>query len=229
MEARLDNTIAVIPSYNEVRTIGEIVRGIISMGMTVLVIDDGSGDNTERVALDNGALVIRQKTNVGKGFSIRSGILHVLKKTNFEWMVILDGDGQHQVEDILALMDATKTPDVDIVLGNRMLETKNMPPVRYLTNKFMSWMLSKMCGQYLPDTQCGFRLFGREALGKMRLISDKYDIESEILIEAAKNDLKIRSVPIRTIYGEEVSEIHPGRDTIRFIKLILHYFSNTNK
>ena len=83
MGSRIDNTIVVIPSYNESRTIGEIVRSTVSMGMSVLVIDDGSQDNTERIALDNGAMVIRNTENKGKGRSVREGFRHVLDKTNF--------------------------------------------------------------------------------------------------------------------------------------------------
>jgi len=80
MAALIDNTIVVIPSYNESRTIGNIVLGIVNMGLSVLVIDDGSTDNTERVALDNGAMVIRHRQNLGKGFSVREGIKLFLKK-----------------------------------------------------------------------------------------------------------------------------------------------------
>jgi len=228
MESRNDNTIAVIPSYNEARTIGDIVQDIVGMGMSVLVIDDGSSDNTERAALDNGAMVIRHKQNRGKGVSLREGISYVLDKMNYEWMIMMDGDGQHHTEDIPILMKSTRLDEVDIVAGNRMLYTQTMPSLRYWTNRFTSWVLSMMCGQRIPDTQCGFRLIRTEALKKMKLKSKKYDIESEMLILAAENNLRIKSVPIRTIYGEETSEIHPVRDTIRFFKLILRHHFNSD-
>jgi glycosyltransferase involved in cell wall biosynthesis len=230
MEARIDNTIVVIPSYNEARTIGEIVRGVVRMGMTVLVIDDGSSDMTERIALDNGAMVIRHRDNLGKGFSIREGIRHVLEKTRFEWMIMMDGDGQHHTEDIVSLMKATfgDCGEVDIVTGNRMQETADMPPVRYLTNRFMSWVISGICGQFIPDTQCGYRLIRVNALRDLTLTSEKYDIESEMLMRIAGKGGKIASVPIRTIYGEETSDIHPARDTLRFFNLILTHHLRAN-
>jgi len=218
----------VIPSYNEYRTIGDIVRDIVKMGLSILVVDDGSSDNTERMALDNGALVIRNKQNLGKGLSVRQGIKYVLEKTNFEWMIIMDGDGQHHTEDIPALIKATHADGADLVIGNRMHETEAMPPARYWTNRFMSWVVSKMCRQYIPDTQCGYRLINVDALKKLKLTSKKYDIESEVLIQAAESGMKIRSVPIRTIYGEETSQINPVRDTIRFFILILKYHFNAN-
>lgn len=225
MGSKKDNTIVVMPSYNEARTIGSIVADIKAMGLSVFVIDDGSTDNTERVALDNGAMVVRHKKNLGKGFSVREGIKQVLTRTNFEWMIIMDGDGQHHPEDITVLMDASKDAQIDIVIGNRMLFTKTMPSVRYWTNRFTSWVVSRLCKQYIPDTQCGYRLIKVSSLKKLELTCKKYDIESEMLIQAAENGMRIKSVPIKTIYGEEVSAINPIRDTIKFCVLILkHHF-----
>jgi len=220
MEASTNNTIVVIPSYNEALTIGRIVRDITGRGFNVLVIDDGSSDNTRGEALDNGAMVIRNKENLGKGGSIRKGIRHVLDKMNYEWMVLMDGDGQHNPSDIPVFLNAAMQDGVDIVIGNRMTETKNMPRVRYLTNRFTSYLTSSICRQEIPDSQCGYRLIKIEALKGVTLSSDNYDIESEMLIEASRVGLKIISVPVQTIYGEEVSQIHPVRDTLRFFGLI---------
>ncbi|MDP8299538.1 MAG: glycosyltransferase family 2 protein [Candidatus Tantalella remota] len=223
MGSSKDNTIIIIPSYNEARSIGDIVRDIVRMGVSVLVIDDGSVDSTERIALDNGAMVLRHKKNIGKGFSVREGVDYVLKKTNFEWIIIMDGDGQHHTEDIPAFMAAARDDEVDLVIGNRMQRTETMPFLRYWTNRFMSWVISGMCRQYIPDTQCGYRLVRVESLKTLPLTSKKYDIESEMLIEAAESNMQIRSVSIQTIYGEEVSEINPIRDTIKFFTLILKF------
>ncbi len=223
MGASADNTIVMIPSYNEARTIGSIVRSLVRTGLDVLVIDDGSADNTERQALDNGAMVIRHKTNLGKGVSVRSGLQHILDKMNYEWIVMMDGDGQHHPEDVPVLMGATTDKETDIVIGNRMGQTSNMPSARYLTNKFTSWVLSKMCGQAIPDTQCGFRLLRADALRGLQLESDKYDIESEMIIQAASNGLKISSATVQTIYGDEYSRINPLRDTIKFFQLIIKH------
>ncbi len=228
MGAVKDNTIVVIPSYNEARSIGSVVDSIADMGLNVLVIDDGSTDNTERIALDNGAMVKRHRYNIGKGYSVREGIKYVLSKTNFEWVIIMDADGQHHAEDVPVLMNATMAEDVDLVIGNRMFETKDMPPVRYMTNRFMSWIISRMCGQQIPDTQCGYRLVKTEALKRLKLVSRKYDIESEMLIEAANLGMKMKSVPVRTIYGEEKSAIKPLRDTMKFLALLYRYYFKLN-
>ncbi|MFH1665650.1 MAG: glycosyltransferase family 2 protein [Candidatus Omnitrophota bacterium] len=221
MGSRTDNTVVIIPSYNEARTIGDIVKSVAKRGMSVFVIDDGSSDNTGRVALDSGAKVIRNEKNRGKGAAVRVGVTYVLEKTGFEWIVIMDGDGQHHTEDIPVLMDATRDGEADLVIGNRMMDTEKMPVVRYWTNRFTSWIISRLCGQYIPDTQCGYRIVKVSALRKMELLSEKYDIETEMLIEAAENNMKIRSAPVQTIYGDEVSEIHPVYDTLRFCALIV--------
>ena len=223
MGSSKDNTIIIIPSYNEARSIGGIVREIVKMGISVLVIDDGSVDSTERIALDNGAMVLRHKKNIGKGFSVREGVNYVLEKTNFEWIIIMDGDGQHHTEDIPAFMAATRDEGVDLVIGNRMQRTETMPSLRYWTNRFMSWVISGICRQHIPDTQCGYRMVRVAALKTLHLTSEKYDIETEMLIEAAEDNMLIRSVPIQTIYGEEVSEINPIRDAIKFFALISKY------
>lgn len=220
MEATVNNTLVIIPSYNEARAIGEVVSSIVGMGMSVLVVDDGSTDNTEKIALDAGAMVIRQKENQGKGFSVREGFRYAMEKITCEWMIMMDGDGQHHPEDIPLLLAATSEGETDVVNGNRMASTQDMPKIRYFTNKFMSWVLSKICGQNIPDSQCGFRLIKVDSLRKLELTSDKYDIESEMLIEASEKKMVIRSAPIQTIYGEEVSAINPITDTVRFISLV---------
>jgi len=223
MVPEIGNTIVVIPSYNEAKTIGSLVRDLVEMGMSVLVVDDGSIDATERIALDSGAMVIRHTRNLGKGYSIRRGVEYVANKTKFEWVVLMDGDGQHHTEDILPLMEGAREGDVDMVTGNRMQYTENMPIIRYLTNRFTSFIISSMCHQAIPDTQCGYRLVKAGALEQLKLESARYDVESEMLIKAARCGLKIRSVPVQTIYGDETSEINPVRDTIRFFYLVVRY------
>ncbi|MDD3088432.1 MAG: glycosyltransferase family 2 protein [Candidatus Omnitrophica bacterium] len=223
MGARPDNTIVMIPAYNEVKTIGGIVKVLVDMGLNVLVIDDGSVDNTEREALDAGAMVLRHTSNLGKGVSVRSGIAHVMDKMKYEWIVMMDGDGQHHPEDVTSLMAVTEKEETDIVIGNRMGKTSDMPLDRYWTNRFTSWVISKMCGHDIPDSQCGFRLLRAGAMRDIVLESDRYDIESEMIIHAAGKKMKILSVPVQTIYGDELSKINPLRDTIRFFRLVIKH------
>ncbi len=219
----------LIPSYNVEQTIGGVVRKIKEMGLEVIVVDDGSTDDTERSASENGAIVMRHIKNLGKGASIKEGFDFMLRTTNFDTIIIMDGDGQHNPNDIQKFISRAQECDDDIIIGNRMALTKNMPFVRLATNKFMSFLLSAMCKQRIPDTQCGFRLIKREILRKIKFESNKYDLESEILIKASRMKFKIASVPIETIYRNELSRIHPVKDTIRFAGLLVKSYFNKHR
>ncbi|KJJ85688.1 glycosyl transferase family 2 [Candidatus Omnitrophus magneticus] len=220
MEANTNNTIVLIPSYNEAKTIRALVETIKKMRLSVLVVDDGSTDATEKEARASGAIVLRNEKNQGKGASIKLGLIYIFNKTNYEWVVFMDGDAQHDPRDIISLMNASSSNNADMVIGNRMGETKNMPRPRYYTNIFTSWIVSSLCGQKIDDSQCGYRIIKTEFLKKMSLLSERYDIESEMLFEAARNKARIISSPVRTIYGDEVSKIRPFRDTIKFFKMV---------
>jgi len=219
-------TCIIIPTYNEAKAIGGIVKEIISKRkFDVVVVDDGSSDKTGKIASDNGAVVIYNKTNLGKGYALKQGFKYALDN-GCDAVITMDGDGQHHYEDLDSFIDASQDPDVAIVVGNRMLEIEKMPLVRKLTNKVMSSIISLVCEQAIPDSQCGFRLIKREVLDKIDLKTDKYEIESELLIKAAKLKHKIKSVNIRTIYDGQKSQINPFVDTFRFIRFIVReYFA----
>ena len=134
----------------------------------------------------------------------------------------MDGDDQHDIEDVANLIKRAHDTGADIVVGNRMEDTSGMPMMRFATNRFMSWLLSVLTGQRIPDTQCGFRLIRTEILKGIRLRSSNYDIDSEILLEAARSGRKIESVPVRTVYNNSRSRINPFIDTLRFIRLLVY-------
>jgi glycosyltransferase involved in cell wall biosynthesis len=211
----------LIPSYNEARTIGRIVEKIKKMGIDVIVVDDGSTDATEKIASENGAIVIRHMKNVGKGASLKEGFEFILKTTDFEGIIIMDGDGQHEPDDIRKFISRAGDYDDDIIVGNRMMRAEGMPFVRRATNRFMSRLLSRLCRQDIPDTQCGFKFIRRKILEEIKLDSNNYDFDSELLIRAARRHFKIASVPIRTIYGDELSRINPIKDTLKFVGLLI--------
>lgn len=214
----------LIPSYNVAKTIGGIVREIKALGLDAIVIDDGSTDNTQKIASENGALVMRHINNLGKGASLKEGFDFILRMTNFDTVIIMDGDGQHNPRDVKKFISRAHEYNDDIIIGNRMVITKNMPFVRLATNKFMSFLLSVTCKQRIPDTQCGFRLIKRKVLKNLKLESNKYDLESEMLIKASKLNFKIASVPIETIYRGELSRIDPIKDTFRFVNLFVRSY-----
>ena len=211
--------VCLIPSFNEEKTIGWLVKEARTYGFDCFVIDDGSSDRTAQLAHENGAEVIINITNMGKGASLRKAF-NLLAGREYEAVIILDGDGQHLPKDIAQFVDCYRTERPGIIVGNRMGRAKGMPFVRWITNGLMSFMISKMCRQWIPDTQCGFRLIDMNVLKTLSLATEKFEIESEMLIEASRNGFKIRSVPITTVYEGQYSAIHPIKDTIRFFQFV---------
>ncbi len=213
-------TLTVIPALNEAKAIGPLVKQIRALGYDVFVIDDGSSDATAELARSAGAVVLSTGKRGGKGNALRQGFYYAIHN-NYDAVIAMDGDGQHAPADMHVFVERCRKTGAAIVNGNRMADTREMPAVRRATNAFMSWLISSICGQKIPDTQCGFRLLTADVLRKVTLESDNYEIETEILIKASKQKFKIDSVPITTIYGNEESKIRPVGDTIRFIRYII--------
>lgn len=213
-------TCVIIPTYNEAKEIARLIKEIRLQNLDVLVVDDGSSDNTSQIAQGSGAITLRNEKNQGKGASLIKGFNYALTY-DYDAVITMDGDGQHLPEDIPFFLRLAKYSDSAIFIGNRMQKIKNMPIGRVITNTFMSWFLSCLAKQKIPDTQCGFRLIKKEALKNIKLATCKYETESEILIKGSRLGFKIESVPIKTIYLDEKSQINPFIDTLRFIRLVI--------
>ncbi|MBI1883031.1 MAG: glycosyltransferase family 2 protein [Chlamydiae bacterium] len=212
----------IIPAYQEEGRIGKVVEAALDYG-NVVVIDDGSRDETAREAREKGAQVIRHSQNLGKGAAVMTGLDYFLKGEG-EGVILMDGDGQHDAREIPKFLEVAFTDSILMVVGNRMEEVSQMPMIRKWTNRFMSGLLSLCVGMRVPDTQCGFRYLKRDLVKKINLTAQRFDIESELLMEAASLTHGICSVPIASIYRNEKSKIKPFRDTLRFLKLILRSF-----
>ena len=214
---------AVVPAYNEETHIGDVVRRTRQKLDDVLVVDDGSADKTAERAREAGAEVIVHEQNQGKGETIKTGLRHWLER-QFDFVIILDADGQHRPEEIDGFIGAAlSTDEPKLVVGNRMKDLSSMPMIRRFVNRWMSQQISEICGQEIPDTQCGYRLLHRGLIPDLLGGAARFDYETEMLIIASRKGFRIGSVPISTVYSDEVSSIHPLRDTIRFFKLMRRY------
>ncbi len=217
-----DHTLVLIAAYNEEKKIKSVIEAVRKNGFAVLVVDDGSHDKTVEEIRKTDAHIKLHPTNKGKGAALKSGFEWFLA-SDYKAVVVMDADGQHKVEEIHHFVQAISLGHGDVIIGNRMSDRKGMSFVRVCTNHGMSWILSKVAGQHIPDTQCGYRALTRRAVESLELTSDRFEAESEMLLQLAKKGHKIASVPVSSIYGDEISKIHPLRDTIRFFRLLFRH------
>lgn len=221
--------IALIPAYNEATRVGGVVDVARHHADEVVVVDDGSTDDTVVAAEKAGAKVLRHPQNRGKGAAIATA-LDYFSRSDAEMAILLDADGQHDPSEIDKFVGAAEKEFADVVVGTRMGDVRGMPRVRLWTNQFTSRVTSKLAGQWIPDSQCGFRLLRRSVLKDLKPSTARFETETEMLIQASRAGHRIISVPIRTIYEPgRTSRIHPWRDTVRFFRLVGKYWWETPK
>jgi len=213
-------TAVIIPAYNEGEQLEPFLIEVRKIGLPIIVIDDGSNDNTYRVASKLVDKVIRHSENKGKGQAIKTGIDYALKN-GIESILLMDADGQHSPDDIEKFLLLYNKREVNMIVGNRLHHPEGMSHLRKVTNIVMSKILSIISHQNVPDSQCGFRLLDKKAMEHSDIKTSHFEIESEIVINISRANLKIDSVPIRSIYRDEKSKINPFVDTIRFIKFLI--------
>jgi glycosyltransferase involved in cell wall biosynthesis len=202
----------IIPCRNEEGTIAPLVASLCKLLPTVFVIDDGSRDATAQVALDAGARVISLPAPKGKGAALRVGFA-AADQAGFRWALMLDGDGQHDPADAPRFFHEAKA-GADLVIGNRMGSAAQMTFVRRTVNRWMSRRISRRTGVHCPDSQCGFRLARIDFLKSLN--SRRFEIESEMLLSAARAGHRISFVPIPVKSTARASHIHPVADTVRW-------------
>ncbi len=216
-------TLVVIPSKNLEATVGDVVRAVLALdlGLEVLVVDDGSTDDTSRVAREAGAQVVKHAENLGKGAALKTGFEYAIERGH-EAVITMDGDGQHDPQAIPEFLETLEKCGADIVVGSRMHAVGNMPRIRIWTNRTTSRIVSFLAGQPIPDSQSGFRVMRTsllEAVSKS-LVTTRYDTESELLIRAGRRGFRVAAMAIRSIYTDAVSHINPVIDTLRFVRLV---------
>ena len=213
---------AVIPAYECAATIGAVVQGVRRHIEDVWVVDDGSVDRTGEIAAEAGARVERLPANRGKGFALRHGLQCALA-SGPRAVLLLDGDGQHDPDDVPAFLRAWDAGAGELIMGNRWENIAVIPGVRYWTNYIGSRVLSWMTGRELVDSQSGYRLLSADLLQRMRLRSERYAIETEMLIKASQLGARFAYVPVRTIYGEQASHFRPFHDTFLISVAAIYY------
>lgn len=211
------HSVILIPAWNEAGRIAPVVEAAAGY-LPVLVVDDGSHDDTPVRAESAGAFVVRHERNQGKGVALLTGFQWALNRDASE-VITLDADGQHDPREVPSLIEAQRASGAEMVIGHR--DFSKMPFPRGYTNAFGSWLLSQVLGTEILDNQSGYRLYRRKLLEAFRPTSARFELEVEIIVQAVYLGMGISWVPIQTIYGTgKVSHFHPIRDSLLFFSMV---------
>ena len=197
-------SIVLIPAFNEAAAIESVVEKSLQYVDDVLVIDDGSSDDTSQLAENAGAIVIKHHTNFGKGVSLKDGFGQV---HDYDVVVTIDGDGQHNPDEIPLLIKPIIDKKADFVNGSRYLNgfEENTPAYRRVGQRVLDIATNITSGTHVTDSQSGFRAFSAKAVKCFKFRDTGFGIESEMIADAAENDLIILEVPITVRYDVENS------------------------
>ena len=229
VEAKTDLTkIAIlIPSYNEGNRIGSVIKKCCSYSQDIIIVNDGSTDNTVEVLKEfenlknKKVIIITHPANKGKGEALKTGFSFIINN-NYSGVITIDADNQHDTGQIIDFLNEIKKNEPDMIVGSRFSDTKGMPFIRRFVNYFTSWIISNIAGKKIEDVQSGYRFIKIDVLKNIKLETKNFDTEPEILMKAGWFNYKITNIPIKTIYHVEEfkSHVNPVKDTIKFFKLV---------
>ena len=218
MEERKDICV-VMPTYRNAGTVLDVVRRILAQGLPLIVVNDGSPDDTGRLLSDAGlpVEVLTHAQNRGKGIALRTGLEHA-RKAGYRYAVTIDSDGQHFPEDLPLFVAAIQENPGALIVGSRDLKAENMPGGNSFANRFSNFWFRLQTFRDLPDTQTGYRAYPLDRLPSLRLLTARYEAELALLVFSAWKGVKLVPVPVRVHYPEaeeRVSSFRPFRDFAR--------------
>ncbi|MFC1908814.1 glycosyltransferase family 2 protein [Chloroflexota bacterium] len=211
--------IVAMPAYNEEKYIGSLVLNSRQYADEVIVVDDGSTDNTAGIAELAGASVVRHEGNRGYGSAIQS-IFNEAKKRNADILVTIDADSQHNPEEIPALVKAISEGS-EVVIGSREMQRNAIPTYRRIGQKVLSKLTYVVSRRKLSDTESGFRAYSQKAINELDLNEKGMAVSSEIVSTAARKGLKVTEVPVSVIYTKDSSTMNPVRHGVGVLTRIM--------
>ena len=215
-------SVACIPAFNVANQISEVIKKSLNYVDQVIVCDDGSSDLTFINAESSGALVLKHKKNLGKGAALKT-LFEKAKELEADIIVTIDGDGQFLPEEISKLTEPIATKQYDLVIGNRFLDKEEMPTYRKAGNKILDKFTKLAANLPFEDTQSGFRAYSKNAIEKISFTTNGFGVDSEILIDAVKKDLKITEEHVTVLYntGDKTSTKNPISHSMGVIASII--------
>jgi glycosyltransferase involved in cell wall biosynthesis len=217
-DATSPRILALIPAYNEAERIGEVIEAARQF-LPVLIVDDGSTDDTASIAVKYGANVLKQVPNQGKGAALKAGFRLAISE-GYQAVLTLDADGQHDPAEIPSFLAAYRLHEADLVIGKR--DFRQIPPIRQLANTIGRLSFSWAVGQPVPDNQSGYRLVSNRLMAALLASRESgFEFEVEMIVTCLRSGFKLEWVPIRTIYAGESSHIQPLRHLFQFSRIVL--------
>lgn len=217
------NFCTLIPTYNNGKTLGNIIERTLTVCNDIVVVNDGSTDNTAEIlgtfSENKNITVVSYPNNKGKGYALRLG-LQKARELGFDYSVTVDSDGQHFPEDIPLLLEAAKNANESrvLVVGSRNLKAEGMPEKNTFANNFSNFWFKVQTFKKLPDTQTGFRLYSLHNLPNLKILTRRYETELELLVFSAWRNVKLIPTQVRVYYPpkeERVSHFRPFADFTR--------------
>jgi glycosyltransferase involved in cell wall biosynthesis len=214
-------TLVIIPAYNTAGYVAKLIPSVKQYVSDIVVINDGSTDETSNVARAAGAEVLRHERNLGKGAALKTGFSYALGR-DFDVVITLDSDGQHNPAYIPAFLTAFSKAGADLIIGSRLRDKADMPLDRRFSNWTTSRLISALLRTKIDDLQCGYRLYSRKLLADIQLESDRFEFETEIVIKAVKSGFKPVFIPIKVEYGPGFpTQINRLTDTLRWCRRVI--------
>lgn len=193
----------VVPLYNEATVVRSVIEKARKTFPNIVCVDDGSSDDSVREATLGGAVVVRHPTNLGQGAAIRTGLDYALQDRRAEYFVTFDSDGQHQVEDVVGMIERLEEGDLDIVVGSRFLDNRTKPGVlKRIVLRLAVLFESISTGVKLTDAHNGLRAMNRAAARSISINQNRMAHASEIVAEIGRNKLRYAEFPVHVIYTE---------------------------
>jgi glycosyltransferase involved in cell wall biosynthesis len=218
----LDKICVLIPAYNAQWTLGSVLEKVGPLKIDTLVVDDGSSDETAKVASEHGVQLLKHSFNMGKGAALRAGFESILRR-DYHVVITLDADGQHDPAEIPLLLKIFQSIKPDILIASRAAGFRKMTFLRRFWNRLGVKAVARLCHSDITDSQSGFRLIQTEVLKEVNLSTFRFETELELLIKACKKGFSVLSVPINTqkVDGTASSHFRPVTDTWMVCKLFL--------
>jgi len=209
----------LIPTYNNAKTLTEVIDSVLQYTSSVIVVNDGSTDNTEEIlaAYQSKIAVVSYPTNKGKGCALNRGF-EKAESMGYNSVITMDSDGQHLASDLALFVKAAQSYPNAMIIGDRQLHLKNLSKGSAFANRFSNFWFALQTGQKLSDTQTGFRLYPLRRMKGMRSFTSRYEAELELLVRSAWRNIPLVSLPIRVYYpsaAERVSHFRPNIDFLR--------------